>query len=85
MANYFKGQKPEKIRQTQLKTKSLFIDPLFPPNNSSLYLRDKAGRGKIVWKRPGASLHKFMVDDNLLLMFYSNRKLFPVPKLSHLP
>ena len=59
MANYFKGQKPEKIRQTQLKSKSLFIDPLFPPNNSSLYLRDKAARGMIVWTSPGVSENYF--------------------------
>jgi len=50
----FKDQKYESLRKKQSKLGVPFTDPLFPPNNSSLFYSDKKNSsGNIVWKRPG--------------------------------
>lgn len=58
----FKGQNFEKLLKTQLEYGVPFTDPLFPPNNSSLfYSNNKNSHANIVWKRPGVShLFHFM-------------------------
>ena len=48
-------QKFSKLKRQHVEAGSLFIDPLFPPNESSLFLRKNPTSLKIEWKRPRVS------------------------------
>jgi len=52
----FKNQNYEQLLKTQLEYGVPFTDPLFPPNDSSLFFSNRErGRMNVVWKRPGVS------------------------------
>ena len=50
----FAEQYFDKIRQKCLQKETLFVDPMFPPSNASLFLRKDKWQGNynIEWKRP---------------------------------
>ena len=65
----FAGQDFTKIRTWCLRNQHLFVDPMFPPTNESLFINtscsiDQNTQNQIVWKRPGqiSSNPKFFVD-----------------------
>lgn len=52
----YKNQNYSKLRKLHQTGGTLFEDPEFPANNSSLYIGGKGGDGReIVWKRPKVS------------------------------
>ncbi|XP_029028683.1 calpain-5-like [Betta splendens] len=51
-ATPYKNQHYAELKRTCISHKTLFEDPEFPANNSSIYFR-KPPPGTVVWKRPG--------------------------------
>lgn len=60
------------LRQELLRTNSLYVDPDFPPDNSSLTFNRTPPPGirNIVWKRPTVSLEQ--VRKTSYLLFHLN-------------
>ena len=52
----FKGQKYSSLKREYAKKGELFVDPVFPPNNKSLFY-SKVDKD-VVWKRPKARICK---------------------------
>lgn len=57
----YKNQHYADLRKHCIEDKTLFEDPEFPANNSSLYFR-KPPPGRVEWKRPGVSDFLFLQE-----------------------